>query len=49
MKAIYRVTFDSISDNKGHFIVHRDTGPIVFHFSTSGLYFHDMRGCTAVA
>ena len=25
MKAIYRVTFDSMSNYGGHFIVHRDT------------------------
>ena len=49
MKAIYRVTFNSMSDDGGHFIVHRDTGPIIFRPSTSGLYFHDMHGRTAVA
>ena len=49
MKEIYCVTFDSMSNDGVHFIVHRDTGPILFRPSTSGLYFHNMHGCTTVA
>ena len=35
MKSLYRVTYDSMSDNDGHFVVHCHTGPIIFQQSQS--------------
>ena len=49
MKALYRVMFDSMSDDDSYFIIHCHTDPIFFQPSHSGLYFHDMCGSTAVS
>ena len=42
-KTLYRITYDSMSGDGGHFVVHRHMGPIIFQQSHCRLYFHDMR------